>query len=837
VSWFRPRDHNIFFNVGSLLLCGLLAGVVVAAALFPSVAMSGLLAKESLEQFDQLPAELTVREGAQVTYVYAADGKTLLTSMYDEHRRNLDSLEGVGETMVNAILAAEDNNFYEHNGVDTRGIMRALVANVAADEVTQGASTVTQQFVRLSLTYFAPDLEEVVDATEDTTGRKLREARLAIAVEKQMSKDEILLRYLNLAYFGEGAYGVFAAAQVYFGKKPTDLKIEEAALLAGMVRAPSQYAPGSEEGRPVVRERRDWVIDQMVSTGAITRAEAAEAKAVPLEVEPKRPKNMCVGVKKNNWGFFCDMFYRWWLGQEEFGASRWEREQRLRAGGYHIVTTLDPKIQKIAKQTVESQIPTRRKEWRALMAAVIEPGTGKVRAMATNRNFKLDDPDDPKNGPHTNPKLRKRGLRGTYPNTTNPLISGGGDIDGYQAGSTFKLFTTVAALESGLPLNTSINSPPQVTTSFYAEPGTGAACGSRWCPHNYPGQPAGSYNLWTAFGSSINTYFAQLIDRVGAEKAVDAAKRMGIKFRASGTEERPQDAQFASPQRSHGWGPFTLGVSATVPLDLANAYATVSAEGIHCEPVPVEKIRTPDGDVLEAGKTDCERVLKRDVALAAIDAGRCVTGMGSKLGGCPPGRGTIWLAHDEIGKPVWGKSGTSDEYRTYTNVLSTKQLSVAVQLVDPDWAQTDKRMDSEPVRTTSVGILRKAMKGMPSEDWDVPSDKDLIRGPEINIAGVTCQSVGQAQSRLEGQGFKVEISDQPVDSDCAPGRVAGTRPSGTTSPGDTITILISNGSGYDPGNGGGNDRTEPPPNNPQPEPDPSAISTCPPPGCQEGDSG
>lgn len=818
MSWFRPRDHNILFNVGSLLLCGLLAGVVVAAAFFPGVAMSGLLAKESLEQFDQLPAELTVREGAQITYVYASDGETLLTTMYDEHRRNLDSLEDVGQTMVDAMIAAEDNNFYEHNGVDTRGIMRALVANVAADDVTQGASTITQQFVRLSLTYFAPDLQEVVDATEDTTGRKLREARLAIAVEKRMPKDEILLRYLNLAYFGEGAYGVFAASQVYFGKKPKDLTIDEAALLAGMVQAPSDYSPGSEEGRPVVLNRRNWVIDQMVATEAITRAEATEAKAVPLEVEPKRPRNMCVGVKKNHWGFFCDMFHRWWLEQEEFGASRWEREQRLRSGGYHIVTSLDPKIQKIAKREVEALVPTG--DHRALMLAVVEPGTGQVLGMATNRKFKLDDPNDPQNGRHSNPEAREAGIRGTYPNTTNPLISGGGDITGYQAGSTFKIFTAIAALEEGYALNTRISSPTRVTTRF---PVSSGPCAPRWCPSNVnPPYMNGVRDMWSGFGRSVNTYFAQLIERVGPDKAVDVAQRLGIKFRAS------SDAELAG--RAATWGAFTLGVSSTTPLDLANAYATVAAEGIYCEPMPILELRAPGGANLDVAEPRCSRALDKEVARAAVDMARCPVGSGSSISRCAP-PGTAEVARGIIGHPIIGKSGTSEYERTATLVVSTKQVAAAGILADPDWAETNEEMKHDLVNPAVINTVRDAMKGKDSQDWALPTDDDLVAGPEVSVADVKCQTVGQAQSRLEGQGFETRIQDDPVDSDCAPGRVAGTNPSGTTSPGDTITILISNGSDYEPGNGGG--RTQPPPNSPPPEPDPSSIIPCLPPACEE----
>ena len=201
-----------------------------------------MVVKQGLEEFDQLPTELIVDDGPQISYVYASDRTTRIAVMYDENRRNVP-LEEISPLMIDAIIAAEDKNFYQHNGVDIQGIARAFVANTAADQITQGASTITQQFVRLSLTYFSDDLQDVVNATEETTGRKLREARYAIAVEQQLSKDEILNRYLNLAFFGEGAYGVFAASQVYFNKPPSELELHEAAYLAGLVQAPSQYTP------------------------------------------------------------------------------------------------------------------------------------------------------------------------------------------------------------------------------------------------------------------------------------------------------------------------------------------------------------------------------------------------------------------------------------------------------------------------------------------------------------------------------------------------------------------------------------------------------------------
>jgi membrane peptidoglycan carboxypeptidase len=282
----RKRDHNPFTNAASLIVCGVLAGVVVAAAAFPAVAMSGLAAKAGAEAFDQLPSELTVRRSPQITSLYASDGKTLITTLYDENRREI-ALAEIGSTMQKAIIAAEDQRFYQHNGVDVQGVARAFVANQSKGAVNQGASTITMQYVRLAISYSADTPQEVVDATVDTNARKLREMRYALAVEQQLSKAEILERYLNIAYFGNRAYGIYAASQVYFGKAPKDLKVEEAALLAGLVKFPGDYDTGTGEGKEKALERRNYVLDQMVNTGAITAAEGETARKSELKVTGK----------------------------------------------------------------------------------------------------------------------------------------------------------------------------------------------------------------------------------------------------------------------------------------------------------------------------------------------------------------------------------------------------------------------------------------------------------------------------------------------------------------------------------------------------------------------
>jgi membrane peptidoglycan carboxypeptidase len=798
----RRRDHNVLTNAASLLICGLLAGLVVAAAAFPVVAMTGLAAKAGAETFDKLPSELTVKRAPQISYLYASDGKTVLATMYDENRRDVP-LKDVSPLMVSAIIAAEDHNFYHHNGVDMKGVVRAFVANKSAGATQQGASTLTMQYVRQAIAYSATHPQDVVAATEDTTARKLREMKYALQLEADYSKDEILERYLNIAPFGNGAYGVFAASQVYFGKHPRDLSIDEAAMLAGMVKAPSAFDPTTKSGYPQAVDRRDYVINNMVEIGAITAEEGEAAKKVKLVVNDKRTPNGCVAASKNHWGFFCDYFYRWWLDQETFGATTYDRERRLKSGGYSIITTLDVKTQEAAKNAVERNVKTGRKE--ALMLAAVEPGTGRVRALATNRNYKLDDPAKPKNKISTNPAKARQGIRGSYPNTTNPLITGGGDILGYQAGSTFKIFTIVAALEAGYPLEYTINAPKVYQSNFIVPYGSPAACPgtNRYCPKNAADSMAGVHNMWSAFGQSVNTYFIPLAERVGNDKVVDAAKRLGIKFRAANDIEYSSNKSAAAQ-----WGAFSLGVSLTTPLDLANAYATLAADGKYCEPIPVQQIQDQDGNKLDIANPQCEQRVKAEVARAAIDAARCPVGDSSSVSRC---RGsTAGGVRGAVGKPVAGKTGTTDGEKTASLVVTSKQLSVAGILADPDWPETYQAMSHWEVNPAVYQTLRDSLKGAKTVQFTVPGTKS-VQGEQRSIPDVTCASVDTARSRLQGAGFDVVVDSARVNSNCPAGSVAGTNPSGRTIKGGVVVIQLSNGKKADrpsdppsrPGNGPG----------------------------------
>jgi membrane peptidoglycan carboxypeptidase len=782
----RKRDHNIFANAASLLICGLLAGVVVAAAAFPAVAMSGLAAKAGAETFDRLPSELTVKRSPQMTYVYASDGKTLIATMYDENRRDVP-LKDVSPIMQEAIIAAEDHTFRTHNGVDAKGIARAFVANNSAGATTQGASTLTMQLVRMLIAYSATHPQDVVAATEDTNARKLREMKYALQLDKEMTKDEILERYLNIAPFGRGAYGVFAASQVYFGKQPRELKVEEAALLAGMVKAPSAFDPTTPGGKPQALDRRNYVIENMVETKAITPEEAAAAKKVPLKVKDKRTPNGCVATSKNHWGFFCDFFYRWWMEQETFGATSYDRERRLKSGGYRIVTTMDVKTQQVAKANIDKHLKATNKN--ALMLAGIEPGSGRVRALAVNRVFKLDDPTNPQNKISSNPAKARKGIRGTYPNTTNPLLTGGGDIHGYQFGSTFKMFTMVAALERGYPLETTINTISPYPSKYIVEYGSPAACPgtNKYCPQNAGRKGYGPMNMWAAFGASINTYFVPLEERAGAANVVETAKKMGIQFRAS------SDAAIANNRgAADQWGAFTLGVSSATPLEMANAYATLAADGKYCEPIPVQEIVDQDGNKLDIANPRCEQRIKAEAARAAVDAARCPVGDRSSTSKCTSA--TARQAKTEIGKPIMGKSGTTDSRKTSSLIVSTKQLTVAGLIADPDWAQTSTSFTHDEVNPAVWGTVRDAMRGKPSQQFTPPNGK-IVEGDQRRIPDVKCKTIDDARSTLERAGFEVIVDNVQVNSTCPAGTASGTSPQGRTIKGGIVSIQISNGKG------------------------------------------
>jgi membrane peptidoglycan carboxypeptidase len=682
-------------KVLSLLLCGLLAGLVVAGFALPATAVAGLAARYAGESFEELPGDLQTTPSAQTTYIYANDGRTLITTFYEENRTDVPITE-IPTVLQQAIVAAEDIRFYEHGGVDLRGVARAMVAN-SGGEVQQGASTLTMQYVRNVLKGDKSKSEQQrEEATKQTAGRKLREMRHAVAIEKQLPKEEILRRYLNIAYFGNGSYGVYAASRGYFAKAPKQLTLAEAALIAGLVQSPDADNPATGD-RTSALARRAYVLDSMARMNVITPQQADAAKKEELKLRLRTQPNNCtaVGAKRNSWGFFCDYFVRWWKSQPAFGATEQERENNLKRGGYSVVTSLDPRTQAAALR--ESLSVYGYQNPRALPIAVVEAGTGRVQALAINRRYSLAK--NPKGQPN-------------HPNTVNQLIAGSSTAAGYQAGSTFKMFTMLAALESGLPLNTTLTTKSPLRTQWPAS-GPGS-CGGFYCPANAtPKWMDGTRTMWNGFGRSVNTYFVKLEEQVGAEKVVAMAQRLGITFRAQ------KDAEMARDSASE-WGSFTLGVSATTPLDLANAYATLAADGLYCAPLPVRSITDAAGQPVAAAQPTCRQAVTPEVARAGLDAARCPVGQQSAFGRCDGG--TADGISSVVGRPVAGKTGSSENNATETFVATTPQLAAAGIAANPD-DPTDYVGEyvASAVNAAVARALASALRDEPVKEFTPPA--------------------------------------------------------------------------------------------------------------------
>jgi len=629
----------------------LISALLVAVAIPLGSTVGAVTAYWTGLEHAALPSQLLDPVTAQATRVYAADGHTLITTFYDEDRRDV-ALAQVAPVMQKAVVAAEDTRFYQHGGVDPKGVLRAFVTDARHGRASEGASTLTMQLVRNELKD-DPSLTPAqrLAATGDTPARKLREAGYAIQLEQHLTKQQILRNYLNIAYFGDGAYGIAAASQRFFGIPAARLDLAQAALIAGVVQSPETDNPITGD-RALARTRQIYVLDAMAKAGMITAAQQTAAAAQKLTFARATPPTGCTQSfgAADGWGFFCDYLQRWWDTQPVFGATAAQRDDALRRGGYTIVTTLDPGVQKAAAAQARAVYPfTSRK---TLPIAVLQPGTGKVLALAVNRHYATGT---------------------SRADTVNPLISGGGAVYGYPAGSTFKLFTMLAALQAGMPLSTAFDAPAKLVTRW---PDTGPdSCGGRYCPGNAnPAWMDGHRTMWDAFGRSVNTYFVHLEELVGPAAAVAEAKNLGISFAA------PADARMAAAG-ADAWGSFTLGVVDTTPLELAAAYATVAADGRYCAPLPVQSI-TDSQHAQVPIPGGCRQAIPVEVARAAADAARCPVGQQSTYGTCDGGTaaqaGAIFH-----GRPVAGKTGSTENNATETFVGLTPAVAAAGIANDP----------------------------------------------------------------------------------------------------------------------------------------------------------
>src|SRR5215218_7025821 len=365
--------------LAKLAMTIVVAGALLAGLLLPWIGGTGMVARNSASLLDGLPVELTDATPAGNTRVLAADG-SLITNFYANNRTPVDP-EQISDVMKQALVDIEDSRFYDHNGLDVQGTLRALLRNVAAGSVQEGGSTLTQQLVKQTLLQTAVTPEEQAAADEESVARKLREARLALALEEKYTKDEILTRYLNIVYFGHGAYGIEAAARIYFSVHAADLTLPQASMLAGLVQSPANDDPITNPENATAR--RDQVLQRMYSLTHITAAQRDEFLGQPVQVAPgQAPPNGCIDSYTG--GFFC-AFLEDYL-RSELGLS----QEQIDNGGLTIKTTLRPDMQSAGDQAVLNTLAMG--DPLAGMYTAVEPGTGNVLAMSVNRQYGCADP-------------------------------------------------------------------------------------------------------------------------------------------------------------------------------------------------------------------------------------------------------------------------------------------------------------------------------------------------------------------------------------------------------------------------------------------------------------
>ena len=635
-SFRRPSSRTTV--MGRLLLCSVLAGLVLAALALPVVGGAGYAVRAAADAFQDLPSQLLTPPPPQRTRVLAVGG-ALIATFYSQDRVDVP-LNRIAGTARRAIVAIEDSRFYQHGGVDLHGIARAAIADLSSGAPVQGASTLTQQYVKNVLIETARTPAERAAARADTLNRKLQEARYAIALEKRLTKDQILDRYLNIVYFGGGAYGIEAAARRYFGEHASQLTLAQAALLAGLVRDPSAYDP--IEHPAAARARRDVVLARMAQLGDITPAAARTAQRTPVALHPHPMPG--VGCSASLTPFFCSDVEQQLLADPALGATVAQRRERLYTGGLTIQTTLEPHVQAAAAQAVRRDVPPGGPV--AAAADVVQPGTGHIEAMAVDRAYGTDAGQ-----------------------TTVNLATGG--ATGYQAGSTFKIFTLATALEQGIPLSTTIYSPPRITVSGFQ-----SCSGATFPPYpvtNAGANEGGDYTLRRATWESVNTYFVQLELRTGICAPARLAGQLGVRH----VDGSPLDVVPS----------FTLGSNDVSPLAMAGAYAAFAAGGRYCPPTAVTAVTDARGQQLATGAGGCRQVVPAAIAAQVTDV------LSGVIDGPDPARTG---AGASIGVPAAGKTGTTDGFSAAWFDGYTSRLAAAVWVGDPAGG------DAHPLRNVTL---------------------------------------------------------------------------------------------------------------------------------------
>ncbi|MGH9157741.1 MAG: transglycosylase domain-containing protein, partial [Acidimicrobiales bacterium] len=645
--------------------------------------------------FAPLPARLPEPRptvASRITHVYAIDsaGNREEIALFREFEQNTPVKKAdIPTALKQAVISAEDRSFYSHGGIDPRGSLRALWADVRGRQITQGGSTITQQYVKNAFV-----------GEERTLVRKLREAILASQLDRQVDKDEILFRYLSNIYLGEGIYGVGAAAESYFRKPVGDLTVSESALLAGLIPAPSRYEP---RGNPELAEsKRRIVLGIMLAEGYITTQQHAAAEAEPVWLLASGPAPGPATVvhpapqQNTRFPYFVDYVRRYL--EAEYG------HERVFRGGLDVVVTLDPALQAQAEVSVaETLLGTAAPLEMSLVA--VEPPTGYVKALVGGRDFAASEVNLALGGcPRQREDLKIDVAASCW---TEPSVEGGGL--GRQPGSAFKPFVLAAALSRGFEPTKVYPAP-----STFKIPDCRVTATDKCTISNNEGGGGGSATIVRATTSSINTVYAQLVRDVGCPQTAQTARDLGI------------TSAWYSPSFHTCSGTYALGVIDVSPLDMASSFGVFAARGERARPTPVLQVveRTADGGrrILEDNSEPARtRVLDQIVADAVNEILRGTITSGTARAA-------------DIGRPAAGKTGTGQNFTNAWFVGYTPTLSTSVWMGYSNNQKTplrgiagvDKVFGGTLPARTWQRFMKKAVADVPVTEFsDVPPITDL----------------------------------------------------------------------------------------------------------------
>ncbi|GAB3459961.1 penicillin-binding protein [Actinophytocola sediminis] len=787
---------------GLLKLVGLclLAGVLVAGMLFPMVGALGVVSNRASDTIDSVSADLVATPPPLITRITDSKGKDI-AYLYDQYRLPVTG-EQISSTMKAALISIEDRRFFEHNGVDWKGTIRALISNQTSED-TQGASTLTQQYVKnylINVVY----RDQVGQADEDpakkierkraqeqTVTRKLREARLAIQLEQTMSKEEILTGYLNVVEFTERIFGIGSAAKAYFNTTPDKLTIAQSALLAGMVNNPYLYNPWSNPEQAL--RRRNLVIDAMVETKSITESAATAAKKEALGIlpDPVKPAANCVGAGPD-YGFFCQYV-------EEYLVNIGFSADQLYTGGYTIKTSFDAGATRVAKRAAENQVPKTTKDINNSMA-IVRPGKDRheVVALVSNRDYGLE--------------LDAGQTTIGYPY---------GVENKFGAGSIYKIFTSAAYLEKGGGINHKIRTPSHHVSNKFTG-GNPENCprtsnptdgDTTWyCLSNSSDGYPPEMTLRKALATSPNTGFVILEEKVGMDAVVDMASRLGLRNsmatnmdgntpdpKAEMYERKVSQSEFfrsKGPNRP-GNASFTLGPAPLSTLELANVGATLMSGGVWCPPTPIVEVLDREGRKVQIAEQPCEQAVSKGLANTLAH--------GMSDDDKPGGTAAAAAADADWTRPMLGKTGTTQQHRSAGFLGATPQLSAAV-LTFNDGTRPEGICDTSPPSLCGDGGNIFGGK-IPARTWfeamkpihqgtkvlDLPpADQRYVNGgPETQVPDVVGDSEQEATDTLRQSGY--EVVSEEINSSQAEGTVVSQSPRGNAIRGETITIRVSTG--------------------------------------------